>query len=207
MTSPKNTIPINQQQDDVADAILSSSSNSTSSFLTSLENENRPQPTRSLSATTLTMGAPPSGGGSQVKRHSVRSNSQVSSTSLDRSISQPPQSPINPTSIHKSLTALDAKSITRDMEKSVLQQRADEVISSPLSPTNNMSFQSLALPTGPPQSQYHRQNSASSISLPPSVYHNSAQGDAWQTLCVRVLPLFNGEGVQGAIEDLNDLLR
>ncbi|KAL0088137.1 hypothetical protein F4703DRAFT_1735130 [Phycomyces blakesleeanus] len=33
------------------------------------------------------------------------------------------------------------------------------------------------------------------------------QGDVWQTFCVRVLPLFNGEGVQGSIEDLNELLR
>ncbi|KAI8391770.1 uncharacterized protein BYT42DRAFT_629788 [Radiomyces spectabilis] len=35
----------------------------------------------------------------------------------------------------------------------------------------------------------------------------SPQGDVWQALCVRVLPLFNGEGVKGSIEDLNELLR
>lgn len=73
---------------------------------------------------------------------------------------------------------------------------------------SNISFQSMA--ATPSNFQYHRQNSLSSATLPPvAVNHhvNSAQGDAWQTLCVRVLPLFNGEGVQGAIEDLNDLLR
>lgn len=30
--------------------------------------------------------------------------------------------------------------------------------------------------------------------------------DAWQAICVRVLPLFNGEGVRGYIEDVNDLV-
>lgn len=29
--------------------------------------------------------------------------------------------------------------------------------------------------------------------------------DVWQTICVRVLPLFNGEGLKMAIEDLNEL--
>ncbi|KAI9277835.1 hypothetical protein BY458DRAFT_432523 [Sporodiniella umbellata] len=40
-----------------------------------------------------------------------------------------------------------------------------------------------------------------------STMFTSSQEDAWQTLCVRILPLFNGEGVQGSIEDLNELLR
>ena len=30
--------------------------------------------------------------------------------------------------------------------------------------------------------------------------------DAWQAICVRVLPLFNGEGLRGYVEDLNDLV-
>lgn len=146
-------------------------------------------------------------------------------------MSQPPQrpsSPITSPSIHKSLTALDAKSIARDMEKSAFQLRSDDVIS-PTSPTlnpnnfyfsstpGNMSFQSMAAPSNTTPSlnhfQYHRQNSMSSVTLPPIIANpvpnisNTMQGDAWQTLCVRVLPLFNGEGVQGAIEDLNELLR
>ncbi|KAL1922591.1 uncharacterized protein VTP21DRAFT_10130 [Calcarisporiella thermophila] len=33
------------------------------------------------------------------------------------------------------------------------------------------------------------------------------QDDAWQSLCVKVLPLFNGEGIKGSIEDLNNLVR
>ena len=27
-------------------------------------------------------------------------------------------------------------------------------------------------------------------------------GDEWQTICVRVLPLFNGEGIKGYLEDV-----
>ncbi|CAO3686711.1 unnamed protein product [Rhizopus stolonifer] len=85
----------------------------------------------------------------------------------------------------------------------------------------SMSFQSMAAPTGN-STQYHRQNSFSNMSsVTSTMYLNnvnnnnncnssmftSSQEDAWQTLCVRILPLFNGEGVQGSIEDLNELLR
>ncbi|KAL7312428.1 hypothetical protein PS15m_008188 [Mucor circinelloides] len=255
--APLPPLPIEDDTHDKESTALSSSSNSSSSLSTSLDNASantntssstiQPNPVRSLSATTLTMRPPPSGGGSQTKRHSVRSNSgssishprQASSASLDRSISQPaqrPTSPITSPSIHKSLTALDAKSITRDMEKSALQLRGGDDVMSPTSPSNtntqlqqqqqqqqnfyfanntasSISFQSMAaqsMATTPSHFQYHRQNSLSSATLPPApVNHHvsSAQGDAWQTLCVRVLPLFNGEGVQGAIEDLNELLR
>ncbi|KAG0080567.1 hypothetical protein BGZ92_000574, partial [Podila epicladia] len=31
--------------------------------------------------------------------------------------------------------------------------------------------------------------------------------DVWQALCIKVLTLFNGQGLTGAIEDLNDLVR
>ncbi|KAL9545737.1 hypothetical protein MBANPS3_007009 [Mucor bainieri] len=252
--APLPPLPIEDDAPDKESTALSSSSNSSSSLDTASAHTNasgstiQPNPMRSLSATTLTMRPPPSGGGSQTKRHSVRSNSgsshnssyprQASSASLDRSVSQPaqrPTSPITSPSIHKSLTALDAKSITRDMEKSALQLRGGDDVMSPTSPSNNnnntqlqlqqqqqnfyfasntasnISFQSMAAAaTTPSNFQYHRQNSLSSATLPPvAVNHHasSAQGDAWQTLCVRVLPLFNGEGVQGAIEDLNELLR
>ncbi|KAI8344325.1 HbrB-like-domain-containing protein [Chlamydoabsidia padenii] len=44
--------------------------------------------------------------------------------------------------------------------------------------------------------------------LPPNTTTmNNKTDSVWQALCVRVLPLFNGEGVQGAVEDMNDLLR
>ncbi|ORE15322.1 hypothetical protein BCV71DRAFT_185591 [Rhizopus microsporus] len=49
-------------------------------------------------------------------------------------------------------------------------------------------------------------NSANNVNSNSGLF-TSSQEDAWQTLCVRVLPLFNGEGPQGAIEDLNELLR
>ncbi|TPX57245.1 hypothetical protein PhCBS80983_g03969 [Powellomyces hirtus] len=32
------------------------------------------------------------------------------------------------------------------------------------------------------------------------------RANAWQTLCVRVLPLFNGQGLKGHMEDMNDLV-
>jgi hypothetical protein len=35
----------------------------------------------------------------------------------------------------------------------------------------------------------------------------SGSDTAWQALCTRVLPLFNGEGLKGCMEDLNDLVR
>ncbi|GAA5843028.1 hypothetical protein JCM9279_001834 [Rhodotorula babjevae] len=34
----------------------------------------------------------------------------------------------------------------------------------------------------------------------------SSVDDAWQQVCVRVLPLFNGEGIRGFVEDLNALV-
>ncbi|KAI9491406.1 HbrB-like-domain-containing protein [Zychaea mexicana] len=263
-----------------------------------------PVPTRSLSATTPTIRSPPSGGGSQTKRHSLRSpppplqhlprhgsftgnnnnnginsSSGISSIPLDRTISlqsnntttttitttyqQRPTSPVTSPSIHKSLNALDAKSITRDMEKSTQYMRGDDtMISSPSSPTassmNPSSFyfsasnntnaassssggpgpyshhrhhpSTTSVAGGPPGHPYIRQGSVSSITVTsnaPSVVGGAAstaagtggaptipplpisnpQGDVWQTLCVRVLPLFNGEGVKGNIEDLNELLR
>ncbi|KAI8050164.1 HbrB-like-domain-containing protein [Gilbertella persicaria] len=222
-------MPSPHTADETNNVPLSCSSNSSSSLSASIENNASPNPTRSLSATTLTIRSPPSGGGSQTKRHSERSNSTSQYTTRQTStekLPQRPSSPITSPSIHKSLTALDAKAITRDMEKSTMHLREDMM--SPSSPTtaqsanngnfyfgsnnpstNNSTFQSMAAPSNTPSHYpYHRQNSVSSvITLPPTVHQNSTQADAWQTLCVRVLPLFNGEGVQGAIEDLNDLLR
>ena len=34
-----------------------------------------------------------------------------------------------------------------------------------------------------------------------------ATEDVWRDLCIRVLTLFNGQGLAGTIEDLNDLVR
>ncbi|CAO3611867.1 unnamed protein product [Cunninghamella blakesleeana] len=260
-------------------------------------------------------------------------------------ITQRPQSPTNasimtnfsnnnntstPTSIHKSINALDAKSITMNMEKSTLQMRSAAAaiaaaaaaaanakyhlnsssqeefhIVSPTSPTyynpsssvtassyfgssishhphhphhhhhhhhpmihssssngNTSTMNSSNLPH-PIHSIYHRQGSFSSISNHPnssslsiansnnsttsnninnnnnnnninsgiqssimnstininnnmningnsgiaSNNNNSSSDSLWQSLCVRVLPLFNGEGVQCPIEELNDILR
>ncbi|KAF9432678.1 hypothetical protein BGZ76_010462 [Entomortierella beljakovae] len=37
--------------------------------------------------------------------------------------------------------------------------------------------------------------------------HSHSTEDVWQALCIKVLTLFNGQGLTGAIEDLNDLVR
>lgn len=222
----------------------------------------------SSSSSTPTMKEPPSGGGSQTKRHSMRSppSRQDSfhsnmSTSLERTYSsqssfsssqqqqqqqssstaqQRPTSPVISPSIHKSLTALDAKSITqsitRDMERSsqYMMRGDDIVLASPSSPTfnsnpGNFYFSPSTQPASSAASvisgttsgyhphPYTRQGSVSSVPIggPAAAGSSSGaasiapppSGDVWQTLCVRVLPLFNGEGVQGNIEDLNELLR
>jgi hypothetical protein len=49
---------------------------------------------------------------------------------------------------------------------------------------------------------------SSSVSRDTSYHHGPLTGpgaasDAWQSVCVRVLPLFNGEGLKSPIEDLN----
>ncbi|ORX49168.1 HbrB-domain-containing protein [Hesseltinella vesiculosa] len=61
---------------------------------------------------------------------------------------------------------------------------------------------------------YQRQGSFSALSFQAnpsttsfSTMSANATSDLWHTFCVRVLPLFNGEGVQGTIEELNELLR
>ncbi|TPX68551.1 hypothetical protein SpCBS45565_g02995 [Spizellomyces sp. 'palustris'] len=35
---------------------------------------------------------------------------------------------------------------------------------------------------------------------------STIRGSAWQTLCVKVLPLFNGQGLKGHMEDMNELV-
>ncbi|KAG1557779.1 hypothetical protein G6F49_005088 [Rhizopus delemar] len=226
---------------------ISSSPSSNSSFLsTSIgKSESTSPQSASYVQNAPTIQSPPSGGSNQIIRHpsnhNGRSQRQSSSASLDRSMSQctqRPTSPVTSPSIHKSLNALDAKLIARDVERSTMHLRGEDIISpsSPsgsnfyFSPSNaasnntvvggSVSFQSMAAPTTT-STQYHRQNSFSNMSsITSTMYLNNAnnnssnsgvftssQEDAWQTLCVRVLPLFNGEGVKGSIEDLNELLR
>lgn len=180
----------------------SSSSSSTSSYIDRVDRAERPPAiltTAPSRTSTPVVRSPPSGGSSQSNRHTeLRSPStpstptrqpsfpgNISQLSLDRSpssIPQRPASPVNSPSIHKSLNALDAKLITRDIERSIQRSTSskdrDDLLNSP---TNMIT---------PNFSSITNENS-----------------DVWQALCVRVLPLFNGEGVKGAIEDLNELLR
>ncbi|KAI8378727.1 HbrB-like-domain-containing protein [Choanephora cucurbitarum] len=164
----------------------STSSSSSISLSTSLENgTSHIGPTRSLSATTLAIRSPPN------RRQGERSNSL---SQPPRTAERPlpplprPSSPHMPSSVHKSINLLDAKSIARDINS------FREDVTMPLSPPS------------PVQPLLHPSSSSTmSVHVPHYVVSNKT--DAWQTLCVRVLPLFNGEGVQGAIEELNELLR
>ncbi|SGY61559.1 BQ5605_C007g04570 [Microbotryum silenes-dioicae] len=62
-----------------------------------------------------------------------------------------------------------------------------------------------SLPTLKALESYNVRNVAAALdhSTPDALRHID---DAWQSLCVRVLPLFNGEGIRGHVEDLNDLV-
>ncbi|GAB5589371.1 hypothetical protein Unana1_04271 [Umbelopsis nana] len=177
----------------------SSSSSSTSSYIDRPERPPAIFTTAPSRASTPLVRSPPSGGSSQSTRHTeLRSPStpstptrqpsfpaNISQLSLDRSpsnIPPRPASPVNSPSIHKSLNTLDAKMITRDIERSI--QRS----------TSSKDRDDLL-------------NSPTSMITPNFSSITNENSDVWQALCVRVLPLFNGEGVKGAIEDLNELLR
>ena len=177
----------------------SSSTSSTSSFIERNERPPAILTTAPSRASTPLVRSPPSGGGSQSNRHTeLRSPStpstptrqpsfpaNISQLSLDRSSSSiPPRpaSPVNSPSVHKSLNALDAKMITRDIERSI--QRS----------TSSKDREDLL-------------NSPTSMMIPNFSSLINENSDVWQLLCIRVLPLFNGEGVNGAIEDLNELFR
>lgn len=155
---------------------------------------------------------PSNNGGQPPSAGLERTFSNHSSTA---SVTQPrPTSPVTSPSIHKSLNALDAKAITRDMERSTQYMRGDDMLTSPSSPTGINSgfyFPPSTSPVPPNATPYMRQGSISNPTVPNTIISSAAlnapQGDVWQNLCVRVLPLFNGEGVKGNIEDLNELFR
>ncbi|KAM0790692.1 hypothetical protein ACM66B_004550 [Microbotryomycetes sp. NB124-2] len=52
---------------------------------------------------------------------------------------------------------------------------------------------------------YSARNVAAALEPTGSAQSRSTD-DVWQTVCVRVLPLFNGEGIRGYVEDLNELV-
>ncbi|RUS28920.1 hypothetical protein BC938DRAFT_481279 [Jimgerdemannia flammicorona] len=106
-----------------------------------------------------------------------------------------PSSPLHSPSIHKSLSSLDAKIITQNMERSTQQVNA-------VREREEMAF--MAGMQSPTMGSYLG-SSAPNGSIAEG--RPSLSDDVWQSLCVKVLPLFNGQGVQGCIEDLNDLLR
>lgn len=93
-----------------------------------------------------------------------------------------PSSPLHSPSIHKSLSSLDAKIITQNMEKSTQQANA---VREREERDMMAGMQSPTIAEGRP----------------------SLSDDVWQSLCIKVLPLFNGQELQGCIEDLNDVLR
>ncbi|CAO3695102.1 unnamed protein product [Rhizopus microsporus] len=228
------SLPTSSQQATFEELSVCSSPSSSSSFFMDKAESSSSQ-NASFPAETPTIQSSFSGGSCQTSKPgtNVRARKQPSSGSLDRSMSQSvqrPTSPITSPSIHKSLNALDAKSIAVMLKEDIAPSSSNNsnFYFSPSNAVSNntivggsISFQPMAAPPTAPGGPYRRQNSFSSMSMmQSSIYLNSAnnvnsnsglftssQEDAWQTLCVRVLPLFNGEGPQGAIEDLNELLR
>ncbi|ORX93589.1 HbrB-domain-containing protein [Basidiobolus meristosporus CBS 931.73] len=82
--------------------------------------------------------------------------------------------------------------------------------SSPPQTTNlpNMSTTSLAMSSSLAISKSLMSLDARTMSREMSLSGDAyVQDDKWQTLCVKVLPLFNGEGLKGYVEDLNELVR
>jgi hypothetical protein len=126
----------------------------------------------------------------------------------------PPQSP---PCLSRPSHSIDAKSASRTMSAQAGKWSfEDEAPATPTSPppmkhhflSTNAPLPSLP-PTPRPLHPFHRHTSISGLlhSATPAPSSTNSSDTLWQALCVRVLPLFNGEGVQGAVEDMNDLLR
>ncbi|KAI9003154.1 HbrB-like-domain-containing protein [Gaertneriomyces semiglobifer] len=55
-------------------------------------------------------------------------------------------------------------------------------------------------------SNINRSLSALDVKLAKEVNLEGIRGNVWQQLCVKILPLFNGQGLKGHIEDLNEMV-
>ncbi|GAA6021584.1 hypothetical protein JCM11491_000266 [Sporobolomyces phaffii] len=62
------------------------------------------------------------------------------------------------------------------------------------------------VPTLKTLDSYNARNVAAALDSGLPLDHARTIDDVWQNVCVRVLPLFNGEGIRGFVEDLNDLV-
>ncbi|GAA5897456.1 HbrB domain-containing protein [Sporobolomyces salmoneus] len=63
---------------------------------------------------------------------------------------------------------------------------------------------SLGVPTLKTLDSYNARNVAAALDQ--GMDQGRMIDDVWQSVCVKVLPLFNGEGIRGFVEDLNDLV-
>ncbi|CEG82060.1 hypothetical protein RMATCC62417_16187 [Rhizopus microsporus] len=125
------SLPTSSQQATFEELSVCSSPSSNSSFFMDKAESSSSQNT-GFPPETPTIQSPFSGGSCQTSKPgtNVRARKQPSSGSLDRSMSQSvqrPTSPITSPSIHKSLNALDAKSIARDVERSTMHLRGEDI--------------------------------------------------------------------------------
>ncbi|KAF9211835.1 hypothetical protein BGZ59_007555 [Podila verticillata] len=80
-------------------------------------------------------------------------------------------------------------------------------ISSPMTPEHkaHLTTATQHYMSSPTLSRNHHSLDARVMAREMSLGHSTE--DVWQALCIKVLTLFNGQGLTGAIEDLNDLVR
>ncbi|SAM02873.1 hypothetical protein [Absidia glauca] len=141
----------------------------------------------------------------------------TTTTGKTMSKSNLPGPPQSPPCISKPSHSIDANLSSRTKPaRAGKRSFDDEAPATPTSPppmkhhflSTNAPLPSLP-PTPRPLHPFHRHTSISGLlhSTTPAPSSTNSNDTLWQALCVRVLPLFNGEGVQGAVEDMNDLLR
>lgn len=145
---------------------------------------------------------------STIPDHKTKPLAKPPETTTGKPMSKSKLPPQSPPCLSKPNHSIDAKSVQAGKPSS------EEV--APATPTSPMRHPFLStnapLPSLPPTPRplhpFHRHTSISGLLHSNTPATSNASSDTlWQAFCVRVLPLFNGEGVQGAVEDMNDLLR
>lgn len=157
------------------------------------------------------------------------SSTATTSSSMSTSTLPPPApatpiatKPSTPTPASaRSLSAYDAKIMAREMERAgtaaMLTGAGGPGAGAGAGSDSHSSLHSLSahqIPTsasslytafsgyaGPPSSSHSFSHPSPSTPAPGSA------SDVWQSICVRILPLFNGEGLRCSIEELNDSVR
>lgn len=100
----------------------------------------------------------------------------------------------------RNLSAYDDRFLACEMEKASMLGYAGQADNSSVLPSSSVSGMS-SMPSSSTLHSYNTQN------LTPQAAETGAQGsDIWQTICIKVLPLFNGEGIKSSFDELNTLV-